>query len=62
MTPNVRYITQLTKQDLREIADAVNVIGTNIVIVTPTADGLEVSLDRDQLRQTIKRIIQTIVQ
>ena len=41
MTADKQHITQITKQDLREIADAANSYGGDGINVNRTGDGLE---------------------
>ena len=52
-----RYITQITTKDMQEIAAAANSHGGDGIDVTPTGDGLEISIDRAQLTRWVQAII-----
>ena len=57
MKADKRYITQITKQDLKEIADAANAHGGDGIDVKPTADGLEISIDKEQFSRWVRILI-----
>lgn len=57
MDKNKRYITQLSGTDMREIADAANIHAADGIDIVRTPEGLEVSIDRDQLTRWVKTII-----
>ena len=57
MDRNKRYITQITRADLRDIADAANAYGGDGIDVSKTENGLMVKIDRDQLTRWVKTII-----
>ena len=52
-----RYITEITRRDLKEIAMATNAHGGDGIDVTPGEDGLEISIDRGQLTRWVKTIV-----
>ena len=58
MKADKRYITQITKQDLKEIADAANSYGGDGIDVKPTANGLEISIDKEQFSRWVRVIMQ----
>lgn len=51
------YITQITKSDLEEMADAANTYSGDGIDVDHTPDGLMISIDRSQLTRWVKTII-----
>ena len=57
MDANKSYVTQITKNDLKELADAANIHAGEGIVVTPTKDGLEISLDRQYLKMCINACI-----
>lgn len=57
MDANKSYVTQITKNDLKEMADAANTHAGEGIVVTPTKDGLEISIDRQYLKMCIKACI-----
>ena len=57
MTADKQHITQITKQDLREIADAANSYGGDGINVNRTGDGLEISIDKEQLSRWVRVLI-----
>ena len=57
MDKNKRYITQITRADLRDIADAANAYGGDGIDVHKTQNGLMVEIDRAQLTRWVKTII-----
>ena len=57
MDRNKRYITQITRADLRDMADAANAYGGDGIDVNKTEHGLMIELDRDQLTRWVKTII-----
>ena len=57
MDRNKRYITQITRADLRDIADAANAYGGDGIDVHKTQNGLMVEIDRNQLTRWVKTII-----
>lgn len=58
MKPGKKYLTQITSQDLREIADAANAFGGDGIDVKRTQDGLEISIDKEQLSRWIRVVVQ----
>ena len=58
MKPDKKYLTQITSQDLREIADAANAFGGDGINVQRTQDGLEISIDKEQLSRWIRVVVQ----
>lgn len=57
MDSRKRYITQLTVKDMAELAAAANAHGGEGIDVIPTADGLEISIDRSKFTRWVKTII-----
>lgn len=57
MDADKTHITNITKQDLREIAAAANAYGGEGIDVKLTADGLEISIDKNQLAYWIKYVV-----
>ena len=57
MDANKKHITDITRRDLEEIADAANAYGGDGIDVERTNDGLKVSVDRGQLTRWIKTIM-----
>lgn len=57
MRPAIKYITQITAEELREVAAAANTHGGDLVIVNRQEDGLEISVDMQQLRDFVQRVI-----
>lgn len=57
MDANKRHITDITRRDLNEIADAANAYGGDGIDVERTNDGLKVSVDRGQLTRWVKTIM-----
>ena len=57
MKPDKKYLTQVTIQDLREIADAANSFGGDGINVRRTQDGLEISIDKAQLSRWIRVVM-----
>ena len=56
MDADKKHITDITRRDLKEIADAANSYGGDGIDVVRTNDGLRVSVDRDQLTRWVKTI------
>lgn len=57
MDGDKKYITQLSAQDLKEIAMAANSHGGEGANVRPTSDGLEISVDREWLTRCVRKIV-----
>ena len=57
MDANKKHITDITRRDLEEIADAANSYGGDGIDVERTNDGLRVSVDRGQLTRWVKTIM-----
>lgn len=57
MDADKKHITDITRRDLKEIADAANSYGGDGIDVVRTNDGLRVSVDRDQLTRWVKTIM-----
>ena len=57
MNANIRHITDLTRRDLKQIADAANAHGGDGIDVVSTGEGLEISIDRDQFTRWVKTIM-----
>lgn len=57
MDKNKQYITEISKSDLDELADAANIHAGEGIDVTRTNNGLEISIDRQKLRRWIKMVI-----
>ena len=57
MDANKRHITDITRRDLEEIAAAANAHGGDGIDVTPSNDGLEISIDRGQFTRWVKTIM-----
>ena len=57
MNANKKYITEITRTDLREIADAANAYGGNGIDVHRTGQGLKIEIDRQQLVRWIKAVV-----
>lgn len=53
MTPNKRYITQISKDDLREIAAAANMKAGDGIELVPDPSGIIVRIDKEQLKRWI---------
>lgn len=58
MDSNKTYVTQISKKDLEEIADVCNIHAGIGIEITRTDQGLEVSVDRDQLTRWVRKILQ----
>ncbi len=57
MDANKKYLSDITRKDLEEIAAAANAHGGDGIDVTPTNDGLEISIDRGQFTRWVKTIM-----
>lgn len=57
MNADKQYITQLSRQDLKEIYEVVNIHAADGIDIKRKPDGLEVSIDRSQLTRWVKTII-----
>ena len=57
MNANKKYLSDITKKDLEEIAAAANAHGGDGIDVVPTNDGLEISIDRGQFTRWVKTIM-----
>ena len=57
MDANKKYLSDITKKDLEEIAAAANAHGGDGIDVVPTNDGLEISIDRGQFTRWVKTIM-----
>ena len=57
MDANKKFITQITRKDLSEIAAAANSHGGDGINVVPTGDGLEISIDTEQFSRWVRVII-----
>ncbi len=57
MDANKKHITDITRRDLKEIADAANSYGGDGIDVVHTNDGLEISIDRGQFTRWVKTIM-----
>lgn len=57
MDKDKAYITEISKADLREIADAANAFGGDGIDVTRTDEGLMISIDRSQFTRWVKTIM-----
>ena len=57
MNANKKYLSDITKKDLEEIAAAANAHGGDGIDVVPTNDGLEISIDRGPFTRWVKTIM-----
>ena len=57
MDGDKKYITQLSAQDLKEIAMAANTHSGEGIDVIPTSEGLEISIDRAWLTRCVRKIM-----
>jgi len=57
MKADKQYITQITSEDLKEIAEAANIHGSDGIILSKDGDGLAVSIDKQALRMWVNEII-----
>ena len=57
MDKDKAYITEISKADMREVADAANAFGGDGIDVTRTDEGLMISIDRSQFTRWVKTII-----
>lgn len=57
MKSDKKYLTQITRQDLQEIADAANSFGGDGINVQRTQNGLEISIDKEQLSRWIRVVV-----
>lgn len=57
MDSNKSYLTQLNKQDLKEIADVANIHAGEGIDIVRGNDGIEVSIDRQYLKMCINAYI-----
>lgn len=57
MDANKKHITDLTRRDLKEIADAANAHPGDGIDIERTNDGLRVSVDRGQFTRWVKTIM-----
>lgn len=51
MTPNKEHITQITKDDLREIAAVANLKSGDGIELVPEQSGMIVRIDKEQLKR-----------
>ena len=54
MKADKKYLTQVTRQDLSEMADAANSYGGDGIDVKRTQDGLEISIDKAQFTRWVR--------
>lgn len=54
---NIKYITQISRQDMSDIVDAVQIYGGDGIIVDKTKNGLEIRLDDEYINFIIKKVI-----
>ena len=57
MRTDIKHITEISRRDLKEIADVVNLRGGDGIDVDKTDSGLVISIDGDYLAAVVKRII-----
>lgn len=57
MEKGKRHITQISKGDLSEIADAANLYGGDGIDVSRNDDGLEIKIDKGQLERWIRVVV-----
>lgn len=57
MESNKEYITQITRDDLKQIADVANMHPGDGIEITPASTGLEISIDRGQFTRWVKTIM-----
>ena len=57
MSPDKKYLTEITRNDLREIAMAANAHGGDGINVMPSNGGLEISIDLQFLQNVVLRIM-----
>ena len=57
MDADKKFITQISKKDLQEIAKAANAYSGDGINVTPTDAGLEIAIDKEQFSRWVHVII-----
>jgi len=57
MNPDKRYVTQLSRRDLKEIADVANIDAGEGIILNRTEKGIEIAIDKQSLQFWVKTII-----
>lgn len=60
MKKDVKYITELTRSDLKEIAEAVNMKPGFIVNVTKKDDGVEIAVDKGAFKTAVYGFLKNI--
>ena len=50
MEPNIKYITEITAKDLRELAALTHLEQGEGIVIEPTATGIKIGLDREKVR------------
>lgn len=58
MNRNKQYITEISKSDMEQLADAANLHSGEGIEVERTSTGLEISIDRQKLRRWIQMVIE----
>ena len=58
MDKNKQYITEISKSDMEQLADAANLYAGEGIDVERTSTGLEISIDRQKLRRWIQMVIE----
>ncbi len=57
MDQNKKYLIEITRSDLREIAMAANAHGGDGINIVPCDNGLEISIDLQFLQEVVLRIL-----
>ncbi len=57
MDTNKKYITEITRSDLKELAAAANAYGGDGIDVRNTEQGLKIEIDRNQFARWVKIVL-----
>ena len=57
MDPNKSHITEITRRDLEEIAETVNMRSGDGIEISRRGEGIEISIDRSQFARWVKTIV-----
>lgn len=57
MDSNKSYLTQLNKQDLKELADVANIHAGEGIDLVRGSDGIEISIDRQYLKSCFRAFL-----
>lgn len=56
MDPNIKYITEITQKDLRELAALTKLEAGDGVVIEKSGDSIKIGLDREKMRAFLSTI------